>query len=86
MKTIGVIGITGLLAVAAMVADDKMRAAAETNDQDAPVVDTNGNLRVPDDYRRPTRLWAHGPWRLSRVRAPAAPYRLCFARHDRRLS
>jgi hypothetical protein len=63
MKTIAVIGIAGLLAVAAMAADDRMRATAETRDQDAPIVDTDGNLRVADDYR--TAYQALGTWAVA---------------------
>lgn len=63
MKAISVVGISvaGLLAMVSLVAYGQMGIAAATDGQKAEsVVDTNGNLRVPADYR--TAYQSLGTW------------------------
>ena len=62
MKAIKVVGIsvTGLLAMVSLVAYGQMGTAAIDGRQTEAVVDANGNLRVPADYR--TVYQSLGSW------------------------
>lgn len=66
MKTISVVGFgtAGLLVMVSLVAFGQMGTDAATDRQWAEgVVDTNGNLRVPDDYR--TTYESLGSWAVA---------------------
>lgn len=66
MKTISVVGISiaGLLAVVSVAAYGQMDTTAATNGQNAEaVVDANGNLRVPANYR--TAYQSLGSWAVA---------------------
>lgn len=75
MKTISVVG---LLVMVSLVASGQMDTDAATDRQWAEgVVDTNGDLRVPADYR--TAYQSLGSWVAARAGQPPRPH----ARHGK---
>src|SRR5262249_35003108 len=70
MKTKSIlIGLAGLMATALVAAEVQNHATAATNDQNAQtVVDAQGNLRVPEDYRTAYQFWGRGQSPLTKAR------------------
>src|SRR5262249_54626092 len=61
--------ILALLAAASVAAYAQMRTTEITGTQNAErVVDAEGNLRVPADYRAAYQFSGHGPSQMRRVR------------------
>jgi hypothetical protein len=86
MKIISVISITivGLLAAVSVTAYGQMGMTAATNDQNAEaLVDTNGNLRVPDDYR--TVYQSLGSWAVAADKGQVRRKSMSFMHRQARL-
>ena len=87
MKTTTVlIGLAGIMATALVAAEVQNYATAATGGQ-SPVVDAQGSLRVPEDYRAAYQFL--GAWAIAADQGKGShetPCRLRVARHDRRLS
>jgi hypothetical protein len=65
MKTMSIlVGLAGLMALTLVAAEVQNYATAATNEQSAvAVVDPQGNLRVPEDYR--TAYQSLGAWAIA---------------------
>ena len=87
MKTTSILmGLAGIMATTLVAAEVQNYATTGTSDQSPQtLVDAQGNLRVPDDYRTAYQFLGANR-RGTRQRFATAPRRLCVARHDRRLS